>query len=179
MLQSPTHRSLVGIRQVDPTDGPAILAMGRRCSRTTLYQRFLGVVNGLSASFVEGILAGSSTQTSLVATLADEETVVGLASCSPDGQGRVEVGVLVEDAYQCQGIGSALLERLMCSQMRDGELGVTALVLTERLHVAGSLARRLGVMPAVTFHGDVAELTASLPSPTSRQWEEAGVSPRA
>ncbi len=176
MIQPPIRQALaVGVRHVDSTDGPAIVAMGQRCSGMTLYQRFLGVAHGLSPAFVNGVLAGPPGQTSVVATLADGSTVVGLATWSPDREGRGEVGLLVEDAYQCCGVGSAMLEVLLASVMDSSPSIVTALVLADRVHLAAGMFCRLDLKPVVTFHGEVAELVAALPASTKGHRPHVGV----
>ena len=167
MLPPPTREALeFRVRPVDSTDGPAIIAMGDRCSRATLYNRFLGVVRGLSPTFVQGVISGPPGQISLVATLAGEPTVVGLATWSPDREGRGEVGLLVEDACQWRGVGTAMLERLLMCVPEDGPSIVSALVLADRVHLAASMTCRLGAKPVLAFHGEVVELVGILPPST-------------
>ena len=180
MLPPPTRQALaVCVRHVNTTDGPALIAMGNRCSRMTLYRRFLGVVHGLSPTFVRGVLDGPPGQKSLVATLAGERTVVGLATWSLDREGRGEVGLLVEDAYQCRGVGTAMLDRLCASVAEEGPWIVTALVLADRVDLAARMAGRLHLKPVLTFHGEVAELVATLPPSATGRRPHVGVVPGA
>jgi GNAT superfamily N-acetyltransferase len=97
--------------QVAPStaaDLPFVLAMTARCSRETLFHRFHGFTDG--GGYIRGLFSGEREDAMFVARSG--LACVGLASLDRDGTGVAHVGVLVEDAWQRQGIGSLLLAAL-------------------------------------------------------------------
>ncbi len=84
----------------------AVGAMAARCSRETIYHRFHGFID--VPTYLASLL--TSDQTTIVAW--SEGCCVGFASLAGGPQGH-EVAVLVEDRWQRQGVGSALLGGLV------------------------------------------------------------------
>jgi GNAT superfamily N-acetyltransferase len=78
----------------------------------------------------------SDPSASLVAVHGSASTVAALASLIPGRGGSAELGVLVEDAWQRQGIGRELVAQLIASgQVTE----VTASVLAQNAKVADLL----------------------------------------
>jgi len=96
----------MNIRAAAPGDRAALTAMFGRCSDQTRYRRFHGFVHALPERYLADALAGRPEHIALVAE--DNGQIVALSSCA-DG----EIGILVEDLYQRQGIGTRMLNELL------------------------------------------------------------------
>lgn len=92
-------------RPATPGDRAALIAMFWRCSEQTRYRRFHGFVHAFPERYLADALSGRPEHIALVAETGNQ--IVALASCA-DG----EIGILIEDAFQRQGIGSGLLTAL-------------------------------------------------------------------
>jgi GNAT superfamily N-acetyltransferase len=94
------------IRPATTEDRAALTAMFERCSQQTRYRRFHGFVHAMPERYLADALAGRPEHIALVAER--DGAIVALASCA-DG----EIGILVQDACQRQGIGTRLLTGLL------------------------------------------------------------------
>lgn len=94
------------LRFAQLADAPAVARMHQRCSQDSLLRRFHAPMPRLAWRAVRGLVSppGGSA---LVADTGTE--VVGMAVVAPLAEGAMEVGLLVEDGRQGEGIGSALL----------------------------------------------------------------------
>jgi GNAT superfamily N-acetyltransferase len=121
----------VRIRQAGQDDRDDLAEMYERCSLETRYRRFHGFSRTIPEPYLTAALADRPGHLALVAETPTR--IVALASCA-DG----ELGVLVEDAYQRQGIGTRLLETLIehsgCAAMR-------AVVLADQTWIVPLLSR--------------------------------------
>jgi GNAT superfamily N-acetyltransferase len=118
--------------------------MFERCSLESRYRRFLGPQAVLPAGYLARLLAPTSTEEPWVAVAGgDGGKVVAVASLAPRGL-DAELALLVEDAWQRQGIGTALLDTLGRRAAIRGVRRLTAAVLTESRHVLRMLASVLG-----------------------------------
>jgi GNAT superfamily N-acetyltransferase len=122
------------IGPLTPANMLAVSGMTARCSRDTIYHRFHGFID--LPTYLGNLLA--SEQQSVVAWW--EGCCVGLASLGPGPRGQ-ELAVLVEDAWQRQGVGVALLEALVDLAKRRGCGLLHADVLFENVFILGVLAR--------------------------------------
>jgi GNAT superfamily N-acetyltransferase len=95
----------MNIRPATPGDRAALIAMFERCSPETRYRRFHGFLRAFPERYLADALSGRSDHIALVAEV--DEHIVALASCADD-----EIGILVEDAFQRQRIGTRLLTAL-------------------------------------------------------------------
>jgi GNAT superfamily N-acetyltransferase len=96
----------VHIRHADVDDRLDLADMMLRCSPETRYRRFHGFLDSFPEPYFSGALAGSPDHVALIAETPKK--IVALASSV-----RGELGILVEDPYQRQGIGTRLLETLI------------------------------------------------------------------
>ena len=94
------------IRRADEDDRAKLEAMLSRCTRETRYRRFHGFLNEFPEPYFTEALKSPPHHFALVAETHGK--IVALASCVSG-----ELGVLVEDSYQRQGIGTRLLETLV------------------------------------------------------------------
>ena len=122
-----------------PSDTEAVLAMLRRCSRTSLFHRFHGFTDG--AEYFGALLEDGSINQTLLAWNGSQ--CVGIANLGAEALGIVDLGVLVEDAWQRQGIGTSLVASLLVIAQASGARTVHADVLGDDLFVLEAL-RRIG-----------------------------------
>jgi GNAT superfamily N-acetyltransferase len=121
-----------------PADTPAVLAMVRRCSSTTLFHRFHGPTDGISYTSEALHRAGD------ILVLAWEgERCVGMAQLGGPLASSPHLGVLVEDERQRRGVGTRLVRAVAHEALNRGVRSIHADILGEdgRLLIA---LRRLG-----------------------------------
>ena len=138
--------------------------MWERCSLATRIARFHAPVRDIPASYLETVLTDPST--SLVGVQRSAGAVIALASLIPGRGGSAELGVLVEDTWQRQGIGREVVAQLIASAHQVTEL--TASVLAQNAAVVGLLRRVPGefslTRDGTTVHVRV-RLTSAGPRP--------------
>jgi N-acetylglutamate synthase-like GNAT family acetyltransferase len=144
----PWLRSRIAVKPAQAADTPAILAMLSRCSTTTLFHRFHGPSDGIV--YTRALLARRSIDETLVAW--HDDACVGLATLSPDGEGASHLGVLVEDAWQRQGVGRQLVSILLGQARAKGVRNVHADVLGDNRFIVEAL-RRAGSMTVAIASG--------------------------
>jgi GNAT superfamily N-acetyltransferase len=105
------------------TDAPAVVRMHARCSPEALLRRYHAPMPRLTWRSARRLLS-SPGGGSLLAVVGDE--VVGMAVVAPY-QHAMELGLLVEDRWQGEGVGSALLHQ--AARFAAG-LGATDLLCT-------------------------------------------------
>jgi RimJ/RimL family protein N-acetyltransferase len=106
------------VRFVEPQDAQILQNYFRSLSVRSRYNRFLGAMRELPQSQLGHFIhAGEDDRFSVIAlTMIDGiETIVGEAryGFEPDAT-RFEFGLSIDDRWQGQGIGSALLKNLQC-----------------------------------------------------------------
>ena len=137
----PVKAGTVWIRLAHPEDAHAVTAMHKRCSQRTLYQRY--VSSGDWQEIQMRRLSGGHSGATLVA-VGDEGKVIGLGNVFPEHSGderSAEIAVLVEDAHQGGGVGSALLRRLVRLAQRLEFEEVVAVVLADNTGMLRLLTR--------------------------------------
>jgi GNAT superfamily N-acetyltransferase len=106
------------VRFVEPGDADALQAYFRSLSVRSRYNRFLGAMSELPhTELAHFIHVGEADRFSVIATMTIDgvETVVGEARYAFDADtDSFEFGLSVDDRWQGQGIGSALLRNLQC-----------------------------------------------------------------
>jgi len=101
----PRHRGADGavLRPAAVSDTEAVLAMLARCSRATLFHRFHGFTDGVP--YFRAQLRDRPGDETLLAWYGS--TCVGAATLGVGHTVNEKQGVLVEDAWQRQGAGTA------------------------------------------------------------------------
>ena len=106
------------VRFVEPGDAGALQAYIRSLTTRSRYNRFLGAISELPQTLLAHFVhVGEDERFSVIATMTidDHETIVGEARYGFDADtGSFEFGLSVDDRWQGQGIGSALLGNLEC-----------------------------------------------------------------
>jgi GNAT superfamily N-acetyltransferase len=108
-------------------DTEAVLAMLGRCSRESLFHRFHGFTDGVA--YFGALLRDRPATESLLAWRGS--ACVGVATLGVGTTGIVDLGVLVEDAWQRRGIGTRLVTSLLDGAREKGVTTVHADVLAD------------------------------------------------
>jgi GNAT superfamily N-acetyltransferase len=130
------------VDSVDAGDRVRLEEMFDRCSIDTVVRRFFGLVRRLPPRYLDDVLAGRPERHDAVVARTSDGQVVGLASVGTGG-GLPELGVLVEDAWQRRGLGTALVDALLRRARERGVVRLVASVLPGREGVLTGLDRRL------------------------------------
>ncbi len=169
----PVKSGTVWIRLAHPEDAHAVAAMHKRCSQRTLYQRY--VSSGDWQEIQMRRLSGGHSGATLVA-VGDEGKVIGLGNVFPEHAGdahSAEIAVLVEDAHQGGGVGSALLRRLVRLAQRLEFEEVVAVVLADNTGML-RLLDRMGLDWTSRVEEGLTTMRASLPGAHPEQPPSAG-----
>jgi len=116
------------VRFVEPGDAEALQAYFRSLTAGSRYNRFLGAMSELPRNLLEDFVhVGEEDRFSVIATttIDGHETIVGEARYAFDPRNdSFEFGLSIDDRWQGQGAGSALLSNLQC---RAAAFGATRL----------------------------------------------------
>lgn len=107
---------VVIIRPMKLNDVPLICAMHDRLSKESIYSRYFSVNKPSMTSLVEQAHLSSRRGASYVALLQNQPyEIIGVAYyiCSSDDPGVAEPALLIEDRFQGNGLGWAMMERLI------------------------------------------------------------------
>jgi RimJ/RimL family protein N-acetyltransferase len=157
----------IRVRPAVRDDLAAVTAMHDRCTPLTRYRRYLTRSTVPPAARVERMLDPGRGVT-LVALGADDRVV---ATATLVAEGEIgEVALLVEDAWQRRGIGTALLRRLVAHGERAGYAALVAHTHPDNTAMLATL-RRLGRSgPAPERDDTVVSMTVPLvPAPVGDQ----------
>ena len=143
---------IIHVRQVSEGDKEALRALYGRASPQTRYLRFFSAAVSIDRE-VRRLMAGGDH----VALLAEHDgLVVGVASYEVLSGDRAELAILVDDAWQGDGIGSLLIEHLTAVARRDGiqelvgdVLATNVTMLRTSASLAPGIARQHGEDPGV------------------------------
>lgn len=145
------------IRPALPYDADALGAMHARCSLDTRIARWHAPIRAIPASYLTEVTGCRPSHAAMVAVEPGAAgDIVGLASACLVSPNAWELGMLVEDAYQRQGVGRAMLSALVDEVVRRGGRELLAVSLDERRDVLRGL-RHLG---AVTMSSRSSTVTA-------------------
>jgi RimJ/RimL family protein N-acetyltransferase len=109
------------IRPIRPDDAPRLQALHSRLSAESIQLRFMAMHPVLQPVEAERLAdVDGLSRAALVAVLpsagADVETIIGVAryaTLGPQRPDQAEAAIVIEDRYQGQGVGQALLHRLL------------------------------------------------------------------
>jgi RimJ/RimL family protein N-acetyltransferase len=131
------------LRPAVPDDAPRLVAMFERCSPASRYARFLAPLAHFPASHLVDVVRSSPIRRSWVIDEFATGNVVGVGSWFRNDGDTAELGLLIEDARQRQGHGTALLDTLVESARHAGITAFVAHSLADSRHVH-RMVRRLG-----------------------------------
>lgn len=124
-----TNGGMVRIRSAGPTDRDALVALNAAASDRSLYLRFFAVNRLAADSYVDVLLQPASPRHHALVAEVDS-TVIGVVALDWDSDDSAEIGLLIADAHQQEGIGTLLLEHLAALARRVGIKQFVAEVLT-------------------------------------------------
>lgn len=156
----------VVIRAIRPEDEPLLVAHHKTLSEKTIRRRFFSMVKLLSReSLVRLCHLDYAREMALVAERRNEAgrpELIGVARYYMNPQTRsAEFAVVVTDAWQGQGVGQHLMERLIAVARERGVRRLTGLVLRENAPML-KLARELGFREGKSDEADAAQVTLDL-----------------
>ena len=156
------------IRPLQPADRELLVAGFEQLSPESRYRRFFSPVVELTERQLDYLThVDQHDHVALVAVDKETGEALGVARFVRTGPGVAEPAIVVVDAHQGHGIGSALLERLVARAKEEGVTQFVAPVLADN---PGAIAvlRQLGDT-AIEHSGREVELTIELPTePASR-----------
>lgn len=162
--------SEVLLREAAPSDAPLVAALHARCSPESRRARFLSPTRGLDAGQLRTLI-GPAGGRSVLALTADGGSAVGLAdlrltATAEPGAGTATFGVLVEDAWQHRGLGTALVRRIAETAAEHGIGELTGTVRADEARI-NRLLRRAGLRPTTVLADGTLRLRVPLPAPAA------------
>ena len=157
----PVRDGTVWIRLARPEDAHAVAAMHDRCSERSRFQRYFSLTDWRDIQLRR--LAGGHRGATLVAMSRDGD-IVALGNVfpeAPDEAGTAEIALIVEDAHQGTGVGTALLRRMLQVAPTMGFTHVVAHVLADNAGMK-HLLETAGLSWTTTVESGVASMTAPL-----------------
>jgi GNAT superfamily N-acetyltransferase len=128
------------LRPSAPDDAPRLVAMFERCGPASRYGRFLAPLQHFPAAHLVDVVRSSRIRRSWVVDDLDTGALVAVGSWFRNELRTAEVGLLVEDAAQRQGLGNALLDTIAASARGHGITTLVATMQAESRHVYRMLA---------------------------------------
>ena len=137
----------VRVRAIRPDDEPRLMALCRRLSPRTVYQRFFSVRRLLPEEAHAFANVDYRQRMAVVAEVEDgpEPELVGVARYGPSDEGTADIGLVVADAWQGLGLGSLLLEEILRAGEQRGIHQFSADVLTDNRRALRLLARHAAI----------------------------------
>src|SRR5437879_10552763 len=134
----------VRVRAIRPDDEPRLMALCRRLSPRTVYERFFSFRRLLPEEAHALANIDDRRRLVVVAEVDDgqESELIGVARYGPSNEGTTaDIGRVVADGWQGLGLGSLLLEEMLRAGERRGINEFSADVLTENRRALRLLAR--------------------------------------
>ena len=137
LVTRPLASDHIRVALLQRRDSMAMLSMLGRCSARSLYRRFHGPTGGVP--YLQSRLADADNGESYVAWAGD--ACVGFGNIHVCGD-TADIGLLVEDHWQRRGVGTALLNELVChARNNDARLLRADVLAGEDRFVLQSLSR--------------------------------------
>jgi acetyltransferase len=156
----------VWLRPLRPSDGPKLIELGQRLSADTIWRRFLRSTRCTAEQIGDLVAVDQIKRVAIAAVAAPtgDAAIVGVGRFHGDDGQRAEIALLVEDAYQRQGLGRLLLRRLLDEARQRRLRELFGYVLYNNTPMLG-LLRSSGQPLEIAWHGgDLLEIQLSLTS---------------
>jgi GNAT superfamily N-acetyltransferase len=169
-------QDVVELRPGALSDVRSLTAMHARCSTDTLYRRFHAPLPRLSPRLARALLVPVEGL-SLVASVGGEIVASGMLALVADDDPRevtAELGILVEDGFQRQGIGTRLLHELAVEAASQGVDTLLCTVQPDNDAVLATIRRaqlkaRVSVVDGVTQYRIPVHRLAGMPRRSDRR----------
>src|SRR5712692_771247 len=138
----------VRLRATHPDDEPRLMALCRRLSPRTVYQRFFSLRRLLPEEARAFANVDYRQRMAVVAEVDDgqEPELIGVARYGPSDEATTaDIGLVVADGWQGLGLGSLLLEEILRAGEQRGIHEFSADVLTENRRALRLLARHTAI----------------------------------
>src|SRR3989442_1000360 len=135
-------------RAIRPDDEPRLMALCRRLSPRTVYERFFSFRRLLPEEAHAIANVDDRRRMAVVAEVDDghEAELIGVARYGPSNEGTTaDIGLVVADGWQGLGLGSLLLEEILRAGEQRGVHQFSADVLTENRRALRLLARHTAI----------------------------------
>lgn len=147
---------------MEPSDAERLERFHSRLSPRTTYLRYFSPHPRLSADEIHRFThVDHRAREAVVATLRDELIGVARYDRLADDPTAAEVAVVVEDAWQGHGVGTALLRALEARARAEGITEFVAATLTENMRMR-AVFRHMGWPATTEFDGSEVELRMRL-----------------
>ncbi|MGH3904889.1 MAG: GNAT family N-acetyltransferase [Pseudonocardiaceae bacterium] len=150
----------VVLRAATAADAPLVAALHARCSPHTRSRRSLPTRPGLSSA-VLGRLVGADGSTGVLALTTDGGAAVGLANLAGADDSTAEISLMVEDAWQGRGVGTALTRKLV-DMARAEQLTELVAISHADNHAMTRMLRRAGLRPRGRLEAGALHVRAAL-----------------
>jgi GNAT superfamily N-acetyltransferase len=142
-----------------------VAALHARCSPASRRARFLSPTPQLPPAELAELLGDEpGAGTAVLAVTTDGGSAVGVATMAPERAATARCALLVEDAWQGRGLGTALLRRAVDAAVEQGALELVGTARPDELALA-RLLRRAGLRPSAELVDGAVQLRAPLPTP--------------
>jgi RimJ/RimL family protein N-acetyltransferase len=158
--------SEVLLREAVPSDAPLVAALHARCSPESRRARFLSPTPRLDAELLHSLVGPGGGRSTLALT-ADGGSAIALADLhvAPEFD-TGGFGVLVEDAWQHRGLGTALVRRVAETAVEIGLRELTGTVHADEARIT-RLLRRAGLRPTTVSTDGTVRLSVPLQAPAA------------
>ena len=157
-----TNDPLFSVRPMRADDDARLVRFHSRLSPRTTYLRYFSPHPRLSPEEVQRFTrVDHCTREAVVATVRDELIGVARYDRLADDPNSAEVAVVVEDAWQGHGVGTALLRALEARARAEGITEFVAATLTENMRMR-AVFRHMGWPMTTEFDGSEIELRMRL-----------------
>ncbi|WP_051944488.1 GNAT family N-acetyltransferase [Streptacidiphilus rugosus] len=134
----------VRIAPVEAGDRSAIEELFEACSAETVQLRFFARFRAFPAAYLDDLLAGPPERhDAVIAREGPTGPVLGLGTLARLDADTAELGLLVGDAWQRQGLGGAMTDTLLARARERGVSRLRVDVAHGRSALLGALGRRL------------------------------------
>jgi RimJ/RimL family protein N-acetyltransferase len=155
-----TDGAEVVLRETTAADAPLVAALHARCSPQTRSLRSLPTRPVLAAAVLQQLI-GADGSVSMLAVTPDGGAAVGLANLVRSAPGVGEVALLVEDAWQGRGVGTALARKLV-ELARAAQLIEIVAMSQVGNGALTRVLRRAGLRPRGRLEGGALRVRATL-----------------
>ncbi|MCE3555729.1 GNAT family N-acetyltransferase [Pseudonocardia sp. RS11V-5] len=159
--------SEVRVRIAGPADLPLVAALHARCSPATRSARFLSAAPRLDPDELDALVgtphaaSGHPAQRTILALTPDGGSAVGMVTVERTTAAAASFAVVVEDAWQDRGLGTALVRRAAEAAAEQGGEELVATTPMQNMQVV-KLLRRAGLRPTAEITGGMLHVRAPL-----------------